>query len=193
MLVGIVIEVFHHLDSAQRGILRRPRTGRVAQDAKFEWQPLPVGVDVRIDAARISLEAGAVLLGRNLNRFARRRSQAQDSLLAIVLEKAFPQNFREFARSEAAHGIHLPQPVLRRYVSLRKKEIVKSRRVDGRNAVRIPCYLDPRRESRNLHSAVQLGKGRARDEIEPRDCTQGSEHEDDQEESSYAPKPETFR
>ena len=121
--------------------------------------------DVGIHSARISFEEGAVARARHAERFLRGRPQAQNSLLAIQLERVLAQNLREFAAAEAAHHVHLPQAVLRRDISLGEEKVFQRRRFDGRHAVAVARHGDRRGEARRPVTVRPVGKGRVGDVI----------------------------
>ena len=100
--VRIMVQVLHHLGRDQRGILRRPGTRRIAQDAKLDRQPVAMRFDVGVHAPRIGLEVGAILRRGNLKRLARRHSDPQNSLLAIMLEEIRRPESRKFRRRRIA-------------------------------------------------------------------------------------------
>jgi hypothetical protein len=45
----------------------------------------------------------------------------QNSLLAVHLHRVFADDFRKFSGSGAPQHVHLPQPVLRGHIPLRKE------------------------------------------------------------------------
>ena len=82
--------------------------------------------DECVHPARISLEEAAIARAAPwLRDFFAALAQAQNSLLAIELERVLANNFRQLSAASAPDHIHLPQPVLRRDISLREKQIVE--------------------------------------------------------------------
>ena len=68
----------------------------------------------------------------------------------VVTQKRWAQDLGQLALIRAPVHLHLPEPVLRLYVALRKEQIVQVARVDVRHARRIAQYL---------HTVLQATQG----------------------------------
>src|SRR5258708_14027396 len=94
-----------------------------------------------------------------------RGAKPKNSLLAIDLQRIFPENLGEFSRGEAPHDVHLPQPVLRRDVSLSKKHVLQGDSFDRRYPVPIARNDYGSRKPADLEPAIEFGKSRAGCEV----------------------------
>ncbi len=126
------------------------------QDAKLDGQAVAVRLDVGIHATRIGLKVRAILRRSNLQRFLGGYSDPKNSLLAIMLKKIPSEDFRNLTGGEAPHNVHLPQTVLRGYISLGKEEILEAGRVDGGDPMLIPAYGNSCGQAGKLDSSIQL-------------------------------------
>ena len=116
-----MVQILHHARAHQQGIDHRPRPRRVLQQAEFERKPVAMRFEKRIYSASVSVKISPVARGDNLLRRFGCEPQPQNPLLAVHLHRVFADHFRKFSGSGAPHHVHLPQPVLRGDVSLRKK------------------------------------------------------------------------
>src|SRR5437667_5078998 len=116
-----------------------------------------------VHAACVSVELLAVFWCGGQQTFLGSCPDSEDSLLAVVLERNFANNFGEFTGCGPAHQIHLKQPVLCGHVALREKEILESGRFDSWNAMTVTSHTDRGRHAGHWERSIQFGKRRAGD------------------------------
>ena len=112
--------------------------------------------DERIHSARIIVEQPPVLVIEARSQPFRRRPHGQHPLHAVVLHQLWAQNLRCLAACHPASHIHLPKPVLRGHIALRKEQIVEVGGLNVRNAMLVPPHHDRCGQARRRHAAIEL-------------------------------------
>src|SRR5580704_14344499 len=149
-------QVLHHLNPDEGRVFRRPRPGRVPQNAKFHRQPITMRLNVSVHTPRVSFETRAILGRQSFYRFSSNDFEPEDSLLSIVLQVIVAEHFRQLSRRKPSHSVHLEQSVLRSYVTLSEKEIIEVSGIDRGRSVPIANNLYWRRKARHSKPAVHL-------------------------------------
>src|ERR1700676_2133654 len=98
---------------------------------------LTLMIDQSVYAFYISIKMFAVGRGKRGDQLLRRFSDLQDAMAPIHFEHTRAEYLGKLATAEAAVHVHLPQAVLRRYVTLREKQVVNIRGGNVRHALRI--------------------------------------------------------
>ena len=119
-----------HLQPDQNGIDAAPGPGLIAEQREFHGKVAPVRGDEGIDAARIGGQGGAIA-GREVDIVGLGGApDSETTRFAVAVESHGADDFGEVAGRGTAKGIHLPEPVLRCYVSLDDKGIFLGGRAD---------------------------------------------------------------
>ena len=79
------IQELAHSDPHHHGVRGRPRPRRVAQDAELDGQILLVLLHVRVYAARVRIEVGAVAGGKLRRNAVGHGAQTEDALLFVII------------------------------------------------------------------------------------------------------------
>src|SRR5580698_2349311 len=96
-----------------------------------------VRVDIRIHTPRVGLKEIAVARAEHRQGFFGRFAQAQNSLFSVTLQRVWSNKFRKLSAASTPDHIHLPQPVLRRDVSLSEEQILEVRSFNRRYTVAV--------------------------------------------------------
>ncbi len=167
VLVEAVIEKLGHRQADQGRILHRPHVREVGEEAKLQRQRLLVLRDVRVHARGVSLELRLLRSRHDGHRSLGHLPQSQDALLAVKLDVLRTQHRRQFARSETAGHVHLPQPVLRGNVSLREQQVAQVGRRNVGNAQRVVGHDNRAGKARQMNGSVHLRQRGLHRAIEP--------------------------
>ena len=151
----------------------------VSEEAELQRQSFLVLLDVGVHAGGIGLEVRALGHVHVGDSPLRDLPQAEDALLAIDLDVLRPQNRGQVAGSVAPGHVHLPQPVLRGDVTLRKEQVGQVGGGDVGNAERVVGHDDRACQAGKMDRAIHLRQRRPHRAIKPEVKGQ----EDDQEEN----------
>ncbi len=149
----------HHQQNQQR-IPRRPGSRLVAQQPELHRQRPPMTVDVAVHPCRVGLQLRPLIPRQLRHGPVRRRPHLQNPLPAVMLHHGRSQNFRQLARAMSSQRIHLPQPVARGHIPLRKQGIVQTARRNRRHTLRIARHRHRRPQSPHRRFAVQPRQSR---------------------------------
>ncbi len=149
------VQHLHHSQADRDRVRAAPGLRAIAEQPELRRQRGLMLRDEKIHAARVIVKASAVGGGQVGVDAPGRIPDLQNPLRPVVLELRGAEDLRQLAIGVAAKEVHLPEPVLRRHVALRHKEIVLSRRVDVRHAVRVAADGHRCREPGHVQIAIQ--------------------------------------
>ena len=124
-------------------------------------------VDVGIDPGGIGFKVSALSRIHAGHHAFRNLTQAENALLAIILDVLRAENHGEIAGSEAPRHVHLPETVLRSDISLGKEEVAQVGSGDVRYAQRIVSDNYRSDESGQANGAISLRQRGAHRAIKP--------------------------
>ena len=132
-------------------------------------------VDIGIHAPGIGVKESAVAGGKLLRHALRHGPETKRALLLVIVHPALARarragasrnrlrrraaggkNFSHLAAYGAPRQVHLPEPVLRRNITLGKEEVLKTGGGDMRDALRVPQDGDRRLQARERDRAIEL-------------------------------------
>ena len=131
---------------------------------------------VRVDAVRVSLEDAPRLWIRGGIVLVSGTAEAHCAKVRVGAQRGRPEELRQPARADPPPELHLPEPVLRRHVSLRKVEVVHGGGRDVRHAPRVAEDLDLRLQAGHSKPPPRPWKRPVRDNPER---APGQYHDDD--------------
>ncbi len=119
-----------------------------------------MAVNVGVHAARVGLQLRQ-LVGRQLGHGAiSGGADLQVALATIMLDHAGPEYLGELPGRVPPQAVHLPEPVARGGVPLRKEEVGQVRRGNRRDALSVARDRYPVAQIGHLHRAIDLGQRR---------------------------------
>ncbi len=119
----LLIERLHHAEDDEHRIDGLPAARLIVEQAELGGKRVGFA-DVGVDAAGVVLEEAAILRGEAGGEPLRSLPELEHALDAVMLDEVAAENFRDFAGSDAAHHVHLPETVLRGDVALCGDQVV---------------------------------------------------------------------
>ena len=113
-----------HHTRANDAVRRPPRSGPVAEQPKFQRQPVCTLLNARVDAVGVGLKDQTPFVGQILQHGSGHVTEVQDDEKAVVTCGFFAQHLGQAAQTEASKEIELPEAILGEDVAESEKQIV---------------------------------------------------------------------
>ena len=148
---------------AQNNRLGGPGIGDDPRQLKLHREVVPILLDIGVHPAGVGREQTlrVRVIARPFFRVERTPEHHQPGA-AVVVERVGSENLGESSLVPPAPHLHLPEPVLRHHVALRKEEIVVVPGIDVRYPPLVPDDLHRLSQTRDLQFPVDLRKRPAR-------------------------------
>ena len=163
------VQHLHHHHSHAYRVHPTPRLRSKTQQPELHRQGIRSFAfrDEEVYAARIVVHPRSIGRRQIHIHAPRRIPELEHALRLIVLEQRSAHDLRQLAVGIAPVCVHLPEPVLRGYVTLGHEEIILACRRDMRNPVAVAPHLDRRRESGYVHVPIQRRERGLRGKAQP--------------------------
>ena len=133
-------QVTVHVQAQQQAIDHTPRPRLVFEQGEFQRKIIQVCGDELVDAARVRGEGRPVCRRQCDIGLLCDAPHSQFARLPVAFQQARAQDLGERATGVAAECVHLPEPVLRRHVTLDEKGILRAGGADMRLAMCIEVH-----------------------------------------------------
>src|SRR5277367_25848 len=144
-----------HIQTDQISVRRSPSPRPVTQRHKFNRQFPAALRNVVVHPARISLQQPANFWRSIRRRPLRRLPHPQSPIFPVVRQSELTKNLRQIPTRSPPQQIHLPQPILRHHVTLRRHHILQRFSANPRPSPRVAVHNHAVLQSANRQAAIQ--------------------------------------